>query len=116
MIMLTYATPGMIQLAMSGGGGGEGTGLVQLVLMMAIIFGIFYFLVIRPQKQQQQEHQSMIESLETGDEIVTAGGIHGEVTDVDEETVQLRINDDTVITLNKNGVSEKKGEDDGDES
>lgn len=108
--MVTHGLLSFVNIAMSGGGEQGGSGLISMVVMMGIIFGIFYFLVIRPQKQQQEEHQSMIESLQEGDEVVTAGGIHGEITRVSDDTLELRVNDDTVLTLNKSGISTRKGD------
>lgn len=99
-----------LPLLMAGGGGEGGSGIWSVLIMMAIIFSIFYFLVIRPQKQQREEHQSMIDQLDDGDEVVTAGGIHGTVEDVADETLELRIGGETVITINKSGVSTLKGD------
>ena len=60
-------------------------------LMMGAIFLIFYFLVIRPQQRQQKEREDSIRSLVRGDRVVTAGGIHGVVTEVGDSTLTLEI-------------------------
>ena len=60
-------------------------------LMMGAIFLIFYFLVIRPQQRQQKERDESIRSLVRGDRVVTAGGIHGVVTEVADESVTVEI-------------------------
>jgi preprotein translocase subunit YajC len=52
----------------------------QPMLMMLVIFGIFYFLLIRPQVKRQREHQAMISKLGKGDEVITRGGIIGKIT------------------------------------
>ena len=60
-------------------------------LMMGAIFLIFYFLVIRPQQRQQKDREELIRSLVRGDRVVTAGGLHGVVTEVADESVTLEI-------------------------
>ena len=70
-----------------------------------LIFAIFYFLLIRPQQKQQKKHQEMTSKLSKNDEVVTNGGIHGTVVNVDEQTVTLRVDDNTRIKFQKNVIS-----------
>lgn len=79
-------------------------GLIPIFL----IFAIFYFLLIRPQKAQQKKHQELTSSLSKNDEVVTSGGIHGTVVNVDEDTVTLRVDDNTRIKFQKNVISHVK--------
>ena len=53
---------------------------LQPMMMMLVIFGIFYFLLIRPQVKKQREHQAMISKLGKGDEVLTRGGLIGKIT------------------------------------
>ncbi len=73
-----------------------------------LIFGIFYFLLIRPQQKQQKKHRELLSQLKKNDEVVTNGGIHGTVVNVDEETVTLRVDDNTRIKFQKNTISHVK--------
>lgn len=57
------------------------------MLMMLVIFGIFYFLMIRPQVKKQKEHQAMLGKLGKGDEIITRGGLIGKITGVSDDGV-----------------------------
>jgi preprotein translocase subunit YajC len=100
-------------IGMAEGFGGDG-GIGTMILMMAIIFGIFYFLVIRPQQQQQSEHQELIDQLESGDRIVTVGGIHGKITSVSEETIKLNVAKDIKLTVSREKVA--RHQDGGEES
>lgn len=59
----------------------------QPMIMMLLIFGIFYFVMIRPQVKKQKEHQAMLGKLGKGDEIITRGGIIGKITGVSEDGV-----------------------------
>lgn len=74
-------------------------------LPLIVIFIIFYFLLIRPQKLSQKEHQKMIQNLNKNDEIVTTGGIHGKIINIKEKTLVLRIDDNTKIEIDKNYVA-----------
>lgn len=67
-----------------------GGGLITFMPFILIFF-IFYFLLIRPQAKKQKEQQAMLESIEKGDEVVTAGGIHGKVTGVTDDVLTLEI-------------------------
>jgi len=78
--------------------------LVQL-FPLVLIFVIFYFLLIRPQKQKEKEHQKMIAGINKNDEIVTLGGIHGTVANVKEKTLTLRIDENVKMEIEKSSVA-----------
>ena len=63
----------------------------SMLLPMAAIFGIFYFLLIRPQQKRQREQEAMLKAIEKGDSVVTAGGLHGQVTGVTDEVLTLDV-------------------------
>lgn len=65
-------------------GGGSGGGLQLFGLQIVLIAGIMYFLIFRPQKQQRQRHEEALRNLQRGDEIVTSGGIVGQVVHIRE--------------------------------
>ncbi len=72
---------------------------------LVLIFVIFYFLIIRPQKSKESEHQKMLNNLAKNDEVVTTGGIHATVINVKDKTVILRIDENVKIELEKNCVT-----------
>jgi preprotein translocase subunit YajC len=74
---------------------------------LIFIFLIFYFLIIKPQKIKEKEHQLMLNSLEKNDEVITVGGIHGVVVNVKEKTVVLRVDDNVKIEVEKNCIASK---------
>ncbi|MCG2713685.1 MAG: preprotein translocase subunit YajC [Candidatus Omnitrophica bacterium] len=78
--------------------------LVQL-FPLALIFIIFYFLLIRPQKQKEKAHRKMLEGVNKNDEIVTLGGIHGTVVNVKDKTLTLRIDDNVKMEIEKSSVA-----------
>ena len=73
-----------------------------------LLFGfmiLIYFLMIRPENKRRKTHQEMLSSLDTGEEIVTAGGILGKVTKISEQYIELSISDNTKIKVQKNSIS-----------
>jgi preprotein translocase subunit YajC len=81
-------------------------GLEQF-LPLIFLFAIFYFLIIRPQQKQQKEHAAMLESLEKGDAIITTGGLHAEVVKVEEDFIKIKLNDTSIVKLEKTFVVKK---------
>ena len=69
--------------------------------MMAVVFAIFYFLMIRPQQQKQKEIKKMRENLNHGDMVITAGGIHGKVTGLTDTIVTLEIAEKVRIKVSR---------------
>ncbi|MBI4545944.1 MAG: preprotein translocase subunit YajC [Gemmatimonadetes bacterium] len=70
-----------------------------LLLEMLAIFAIFYFLLIRPQRQAQRRHQQMLKALKRGDEVMTDGGILGEVVHIKEDRVTIRTAETTRLVV-----------------
>ncbi len=81
--------------------------LIQMIPML-IIFMIFYFLLIKPQKDRQKEVKKMIENLKKNDQVVTNSGIHGTIVNVKDTTVVVRVDDNTKIEMDKEAVSSIK--------
>lgn len=75
---------------------------------LLLIFVIFYFLLIRPQKLKEKEHQKMLSSLAKNDEVVTSGGIHGTVVNVKESSVIIRIDENVKIEVERSCILLKK--------
>lgn len=71
------------------GGGGEAA--IGNVIFMVLLFGIFYFLLIRPQQKQAKQHKEMINHLQRGDKVVTGGGIIGKVHRVEDDIVVVEV-------------------------
>lgn len=76
-------------------------------LPLILLFLGMWFLIIGPQRKRQKEHEAMLSKLQTGDSVVTSGGIFGTITNVKEDRLVVRIADNTKIELGKNFVSKK---------
>lgn len=75
-----------------------------MILGYVLLFAAMYFFMIAPQRRKQKEHERMVKSLETGDEVITNGGIFGVITNVKEDRFVVRIADNTKIELGKGFV------------
>lgn len=74
------------------------------LLFFGLMFAAMYFLMIAPQRKKQKQHEKMLAALKTGDEIVTTGGIYGQITNVKEDRFVLRVADNTKIEVGKGFV------------
>jgi len=77
------------------------------MLPLIVLFGIFYFLIIRPQQKQSKQHKEMIAELKKGDQIVTTGGLMCEVVKPEEDFIKVKLNEDTIVKLAKEFISHK---------
>jgi preprotein translocase subunit YajC len=86
----------------------EGGGLLKMVLMMGIIFGIFWFLIIRPQQKQEKARRAMLDALKKKDRVLTNGGLLGTVQDLRDDEVTLKVseNPDVRIRVRRSSVVE----------
>jgi len=78
------------------------------LLPIVLIFIVFYFLLIRPQKKSQDDHKKMVESLKKNDEVITSGGIHGTITNVKDTTVTLKVDDNVKVEIQRNCIASIK--------
>src|SRR5687768_15853145 len=94
-------------LFFQGEGGG---GLASIIWLVAPLFLIFYFMIIRPQQKQQQKLQELVTSLKINDEIVTNGGIIGRIKEIRETSFIIQSAEKTFLEIGKSAVIGKKAE------
>lgn len=89
-----------------------GGGLGSMMPMMLIIFGIMYFMLIRPQQRREKERRAMVDNIKTGERILFGGGILGSVTNVKDSTLIVKIADNVKIEVARASVTKvlEKGE------
>ena len=78
-------------------GGSAGGGMSIVFIQMIVIVAIFYFLIIRPKMQQEKKHRARLETIKARDEIVTAGGIMGEVVHVKDDQLTVKSGESRLI-------------------
>ncbi len=79
--------------------------LLVTIVPLLLIFLVFYFFIIRPQKKRENERKRMIEAVRKGDKIVTAGGIHGTVTQVSDTWVIAQVDSNVKLRIEKSGLA-----------
>ena len=91
--------------------GAAGGSPLSMLLPFVLIFGVFYFIVIMPAKKQQKKKDAMIAGLKKGDRIVTNGGIHGTVATVEDQSLLVKVAENTKIRISKSAVAGLVGSD-----
>jgi preprotein translocase subunit YajC len=115
----------MIQI-LAQNGTSSGGSLISLLFPLVLLGGVFYFLLLRPNRTRQRQQQTLLESLQIGDEVMTAGGIFGTLKEIDEgdDTVTVEIAPGTNVRMLRRAISqrlvdepdqEQGGDDDGTE-
>lgn len=74
------------------------------LLLIAVLFAVMYVTMIRPQARQAKRHREMVAALKKGDRVVTAGGLHGTIAQVDETTLLLRVDGDVKLRVERSKV------------
>jgi preprotein translocase subunit YajC len=93
----------LVTNAWAQGAGAPGGGL-ESMLLIGLMFVVLYFLMIRPQMKRAKEHKAMIEALQRGDEVVTAGGVLGRISKINENYVTLEVAADVEIQVQRPSV------------
>ena len=88
----------------------EGGSLLQMVVPLAMVFAIFYFIVIVPNKKQQKKVQEFLDGLKVNDKIITTSGIFGQVMRLDEQSLQLQIADKVTIKVSRAAIGGIQGQ------
>ncbi len=76
------------------------------IIYIVLLFGLLYFLMIRPQQQRQKKHQEMIRNIKVNDKVVTAGGLYGTVVKVKEDTFIVRVADNVRVEVLKTAIGQ----------
>ncbi len=88
--------------------GAEGANSWMPIIFLGLIFAVFYFLMIRPQRRRQKEHQQLTEELKKGDRVITAGGIYGQIESISEDSVVLKIESGATIRIARGSIAGKR--------
>ncbi len=81
-----------------------------MVVFLVVIFALFYFVMIRPQRKRQKEQQTMMQGLQKGDKVITAGGIYGTIDSLSEDSVVIKVESGTTLRVNKGSVAVRRDE------
>jgi preprotein translocase subunit YajC len=84
------------------------TNIAPLLISALAIIILFYVMIVRPQKRNALRHKTLIDTLKSGDEIITNGGLYGTIKSIEEETIRLEIAKDTEVQVAKRSIAMKK--------
>lgn len=92
----------------AGGGAAPGGLLGNPMVFMVLMFVMMYFVLIRPQRTRQKQHEELIKSIKAGDHVVTAGGVHGIIASVKDTTVMLKVADNVRVEYDRTAIATVK--------
>lgn len=75
-------------------------------LPLVLIFVVFYFMLLRPQRKREKERMIMLNSLRRGDKVITIGGLHGSIVDLSEKKVTLKVNDNSRLVFERSAINQ----------
>jgi preprotein translocase subunit YajC len=84
---------------------GSTGGIWPMVLFLVVIFAMFYFVMIRPQRKRQKEHQTMMTGLQKGNRVITAGGIYGTIESLAEDSVVIKVESGASLRVARGSVA-----------
>jgi preprotein translocase subunit YajC len=79
-----------------------------MIVFLVVIFALFYFVMIRPQRKRQQEHQVMMQELQRGDRVMTAGGIYGTIDSVSEDSVVIKVEGGSTLRVARSSIVQRQ--------
>ncbi len=86
------------------------TGYWYLILIAVAFVAMFYFVLIRPLRQREKQHDTLVIELQKGDTVITAGGMYGQVDRIDEDSVVLIVESGTKVRVTKGGILKREGD------
>ena len=91
------------------GGEGEGGFDYTIIIFLILIFGVFYFLLIRPQRKRQKQHEELVQELQKGDKVIRTGGIYGTIESLSQDSIVLKIESGATIRIARSSVAGQRG-------
>ena len=85
--------------------GGESPSMLPMIFTMVLIFGVMYFMVIRPQSKRTKQHRALVAGLAQGDEVLASGGMVGRIIDVADQFVTLEVAKEVQVKVQRQSVS-----------
>jgi preprotein translocase subunit YajC len=77
---------------------------LPMIVILVLLFGMFYFLMVRPMRQREKKHDEMVSGLEVGDRVITAGGIYGDIQSITQDSIVIKIESGATMRVTKGSV------------
>ena len=120
--MIASLIPMLALVSASSSSGQTASNPIGLLLPIVLLLGVFYFMLIRPQQRRSRSQRSLMDSLSVGDDVITIGGMHGTITEIDDDSILLEVAPEIEIRFVRSAISRKaphmeqvEGSDQGDE-
>ena len=81
----------------------------SIIIFLILIFGMFYLILIRPQRRKQKEHQQLMEELKLGDRVITAGGIYGKIESLSQDSVIIKVESGATLRVARGSIVSQQG-------
>jgi preprotein translocase subunit YajC len=88
--------------------GEEGGSPWTMIIFLVLIVAVFYFLMIRPQRKRQKEHNELMEGLRKGERVITAGGIYGQIESVSEDSIVIKVESGATMRVARGSIASKR--------
>ena len=82
--------------------------ILPLIIFLVLIFAVFYFLMVRPQRRKQKAQQELLSQLRKGDRVITAGGVYGVIESTDQDTVVIKVESGALLRIARGSVIQKR--------
>jgi preprotein translocase subunit YajC len=93
-----------------GGTGGGFLSFLPMIVILVLLFGMFYFLMVRPMRQREKKHDEMVQQLNEGDRVITAGGVYGEIVNIEQDSIVIKIESGATMRVTKGSILALRGE------
>lgn len=84
------------------------TSIWPMIIFLVVIFGLFYLVMIRPQRKRQKEHETLMQELQKGDRVITAGGIYGTIESLSEDSIVIKVEGGTTMRVARGSVAVRR--------
>lgn len=84
---------------------GDQSSILPFVIFLVVIFALMYFVMIRPQRKRQKQHQEMTQELKRGERIITAGGIYGQIESVSDDSIIIKVESGATLRVAKGSIA-----------
>jgi len=82
---------------------------LPMIIILVLLFGLFYFMMVRPMRQREKKHDQMVDQLQVGDRVITAGGIYGDIDEITQDSIVIKIESGAKMRLTKGSILGLRG-------
>ncbi len=106
-VILSTLAAALTGCAPAASGNDQGS-IVPTIIFMVAIFAVFYFLMVRPQRKREKEHEQMVRGLQKGDQVIAAGGIYGQIESISDDSIVIKVESGVTIRVARGSVAGRR--------